>query len=143
MFRSNVAPVRALVLATALGACSATSTSLGPNEIAGSYRLVSIYGMALPAESFPGRVTVDSGSMEFGAGGDMQRDEFGTLCVLGSCSAFHDQFLGHWTLAQRNQLVLSYSTGGVDSNYVAGPGYIILTYQSEARREESKRWNKR
>ncbi|MBI2407587.1 MAG: hypothetical protein HYV19_04725 [Gemmatimonadetes bacterium] len=143
MFRASKPPTFALSLALAASACAATATSLSPNEIAGTYRLVSIYGMPLPAQSVPGRVTVDSGSIEVGAGGDMRRDEFGTSCSLGTCTAFHEQFLAQWTLARGNRLLLSYSTGGVDSSYVASPGNIISTYVSGSKTAEAKRWEKR
>jgi len=142
MIRLLWAVVLGVSIVSSLAACSAAEKLLSPAEVAGSYQLVSIYGKPLPAESFPGRVSVDSGFLELSSSGDMRLDQFGTMCVVGNCDAFHTQLGGQWSLAGRNRLVMHYATGGTDSTFFAKPGYVISTYLDGARTVEAMRWNR-
>ena len=51
--------VLGLVIQLSFG-CSASSSVLGPDEIAGEYQLVSVMGKPLPAATVPGREELDS-----------------------------------------------------------------------------------
>lgn len=84
------APFRAVGLAGLLASCSAAEELLSPLDVAGAYSLVSIYGQPLPAESLPGRLTVNSGLLEPNAGGEMKLDTFGFECAPGFCGPFHN-----------------------------------------------------
>lgn len=131
----------ALLAVLAVG-CDAGERIFSKADVAGIYRLLSIYGKPLPTESFPGRIRVDSGYLELSPNGDFRSAEFGEVCALGVCGQLKDEFTGQWELAGGNRLALHFG-GGSDQDYRVGDGYVISTYLVGSTQREANRWVKR
>lgn len=134
--------VLGLVIQFSFG-CSASSSVLGPDEIAGVYQLISVMGKPLPAATVPGREELDSARLVLGAAGSLAATRHGTLCVLGTCSTFHDTASGTWALNGGNDLSFALSgQGGPAAPIKAEPGYIITHYSVDGTYKEFLRYKK-
>lgn len=134
--------VLGLVIQLSFG-CSASSSVLGPDEIAGEYQLVSVMGKPLPAATVPGREELDSARLVLRSTGSLASTRHGTLCVLGTCSTFHDTASGTWASNGGNDLSFALSgQSGPAAPIKAEPGYIITLYSVDGTYREFLRYKK-
>lgn len=114
----RVASLACTIIAVSIAACYGGGTTavqplLGISDIAGEYELTRIGSQVLPAQTFPGRVTVFSGHLELLANLRFTQRTRSELCLFNSCTMQTDTVRGTWELLQDGTLYfdaeLSYS----------------------------------